>query len=130
MTPRFRNAAVVVLISMGLANASAQTRPVVRFEDFLQQTRAAHFEMYSGGPETAVRDAAAFEEMRQYILAMYQGVTVTHSFVLGTDHVDCVPIEQQPSVRLLGLKEIATPPPAPFVVTKSQSIVRDSHPNS
>jgi hypothetical protein len=86
--------------------------------------------MYSGGPETAVRDAAAFEEMRQYILAMYQGVNVTHSFILGTHHVDCVPIEQQPSVRLLGLKEIATPPPAPFVVTKSQSIVRDSHPNS
>jgi hypothetical protein len=129
MTPRFRNAAVVVLVSMGLANASAQTRPVVRFEDFLQQTRAAHFEMYSGGPETAVRDAAAFEEMRQYILAMYQGVTVTHSFVLGTDHVDCVPIEQQPSVRLLGLKEIATPP-APFVVTKSHSIMRASHSNS
>jgi hypothetical protein len=130
MTPRFRNAAVVVLVSMGLANASAQTRPVVRFEDFLQQTRAAHFEMYSGGPETAVRDAAAFEEMRQYIFAMYQGVTVTHSFVLGTHHVDCVPIEQQPSVRLLGLKEIATPPPAPFMVTSDHSIVRASHSNS
>jgi hypothetical protein len=129
MTPRFRNAAVVVLVSMGLANASAQIRPVVRFEHFLQQTRAARFEMYSGGPETAVRDAAAFEEMRQYILAMYQGVTVTHSFVLGTHHVDCVPIEQQPSVRLLGLKDIATPPP-PFMVTSDHSIVRVSSPNS
>jgi hypothetical protein len=130
MTPRLRNAAVVVLVSMGLGIATAQTSPVVRFEDFLQQTRAARFEIYSGGPQPAVRDAAAFEEMRQYILAMYQGVTVTHSFVLGTHHIDCVPIKQQPSVRLFGLKELATPPPAPFVVTNNHSIVRASDPGA
>ena|ERR1700730_6910642 len=42
---------------------------------------------------------------------MYSGVSVKHSFLLGSDPFDCVPIMQQPSVRLLGLKSIATKPP-------------------
>src|ERR1700674_2303964 len=48
--------------------------------------------------------------MRRHILTMYQGVEVNHSFMLGSQHFDCVPIDQQPTVRLLGLK-VASPPP-------------------
>jgi hypothetical protein len=55
MTPRLRNAAVVVLVSMGFATASGQADHVIPFEDFLQQTRAAHFEMYSSRPDTVVK---------------------------------------------------------------------------
>lgn len=57
-----------------------------------------------------VRDEAAFEEMRQAVLDRYQGVQVTHSFVLDNQHYDCVPLQQQPAVRKFHLTEIAKPP--------------------
>jgi hypothetical protein len=62
---------------------------------------------------TNVANAAAFTEMRQHILNLYQGVNVTHSFVQGAQTYDCIPVEQQPSVRMSGVKGIAAPPSAP-----------------
>jgi hypothetical protein len=49
--------------------------------------------------------------MRRHILDLYQGVHVTRSFLQGALTFDCIPVEQQPSVRMLGVKEIAAPPP-------------------
>jgi hypothetical protein len=60
-----------------------------------------------------VRDAAALQEMRLHLLTLYQGVHVAHSQSLDGQVFDCVPVGEQPSVRLLGLSAIAaTPPPA------------------
>jgi hypothetical protein len=61
-------------------------------------------------PESRVKTPEAFEEMRRHILSLYRGVHVPHSFLLETQAFDCVPITEQPSVRLGRLK-IATPPP-------------------
>ena len=106
-------AVIFVAMSLGAGAGNAQVAPArfVPFHDFLETTKAASFFDHAALPETRVEEAAAFEEMRQHILAMYEGVHVTHSFVLASDHYDCVPTAQQPSVRLLGLKEIASPPP-------------------
>jgi hypothetical protein len=51
--------------------------------------------------------------MRQYLLTVYERVTPDRSYALGSQVFDCVPIEQQPGVRLAGLTEIAAPPPIP-----------------
>jgi hypothetical protein len=64
-----------------------------------------------GQPGERVVSDAALEEMRQYLLTMYEGVSVNHSFAIGDQVFDCVPIDQQPSVRLRALTEIHKPPP-------------------
>jgi len=81
----------------------------VSFDQFLSATTAA---VYNSVSMPRVANAAAFAEMRQHILSMYQGIRVAHSFAVGSQIYDCVPIEQQPSIRLLGLKGIAATPPA------------------
>jgi len=98
---------LVVLMSSGRASAQPGTDRFVPFNEFTATTAAAAFSPSTG----KVANAAAFEEMRQHILKMYEGVQVSHSFTVGSQTYDCMPIEQQPAVRLLGLKGIATPPP-------------------
>jgi hypothetical protein len=85
----------------------------VTFDDFLKDVSAATFESYSRQKELAVKRSEDFEAMRHHILSMYEGVTVAHSFVKDAQTFDCVPIEQQPSVRLLGLKKVVLAPPEP-----------------
>jgi len=82
----------------------------VPFQDFLEATKAPNSTVMNR-PESRVKDSKSFEQMRRYILSLYAGVQVTHSFVADSSHFDCVPAEQQPSIRLLGLSGIAEPPP-------------------
>jgi len=97
---------LVVFMSSGRASAQPGTNHLVSFNEFIEKTKASAF-----NPSThKAVNAAAFEEMRQHILKLYEGVQVTHSFTVGSQTYDCVPIEQQPAVRLLGLKGIAAPP--------------------
>jgi hypothetical protein len=95
----------------GLVSAQSGPAEFVPFRNFIDQTVTADAGDYLARPASKVKDAAAFEEMRQHILNMYQDVEVNHSFVLDSAHYDCVPIEQQPAVRKYGIKKIATPPP-------------------
>jgi hypothetical protein len=57
-----------------------------------------------------VEDQAAFEQMRAHLLSLYDGVHVNHSFESEGEAYDCIPIMEQPAVRLNGITEIATPP--------------------
>jgi hypothetical protein len=91
---------VLVALTAWTVRAQGQSAGFTSFQDFI------------AGVRTAPAGNASFEEMRQYILTMYQGVEVTHSFVLEAHHFDCVPVEQQPSVRMLGLTSISPPPPS------------------
>jgi hypothetical protein len=106
-------AATVVLIAHSLVYGEAVSNQFVSFRSFIDNITAASPTDYVGRPATRVRDAAAFEEMRQHILTMYADVHLSHSFVMDSGYFDCVPVEQQPSVRLLKQKQIATPPPLP-----------------
>ncbi len=76
----------------------------ISFDDFLQSVRDATFDEYAQRDGAAVRDADAFEEMRQHILTMYDGVVQVSSFVYEDQYVDCITIESQPSVRLQDLE--------------------------
>jgi hypothetical protein len=106
--------ATVVLIAHSLVYGEAVSNQFVTFRSFIDNITAASPADYVGRTGTRVRDAAAFKEMRQHILTMYTGVHVSHSFVMDSGYFDCVPVEQQPSVRLLKQKQIATPPPLPL----------------
>ena len=93
-----------------LAQSQSGVKEFVPFKNFLENTKVStSFDFIRSGG--GVKDADAFEEMRQHIFTMYSGVEVKHSFVLHSDHYDCVPIMEQPTVRILGLKSIAAAPP-------------------
>lgn len=104
--------ALFLFITSGILSAQPGQVSFVPFNDFVASTRTASSSAHLSQANSKVRNAQAFEEMRQHILNLYQGVEVSHSFVLDAGHFDCVPVEQQPAVRMQGLKSIATPPPA------------------
>jgi hypothetical protein len=102
---------VLLLLMNGPLNGQPRPKAFVPFRDFLESSSIADSGEYLARSTSRVKDAYSFEQMRQHILRMYEGVEVDHSFVLNSDHFDCVQIEQQPSVRLLGLRGLASPPP-------------------
>jgi hypothetical protein len=102
--------ALALFMLGGLAGAQSTSVEFVPFGSFIDQTAKADANDYMARPASKVQDAASFEEMRQHILNMYEGVDVNHSFVLGSAHYDCIPAMQQPAVRKYGLTTIAAPP--------------------
>jgi hypothetical protein len=103
----------------GRLNAQSGQTQFVQFSDFVTSTATTDSNEYIGRATSQVKDAADFVQMRQHILTMYQGVEVTHSFVSHSQYFDCVPAQEQPSVRLLGLKNIAQAPPLPALSESS-----------
>jgi hypothetical protein len=102
--------------------ALAQPRPAgfTSLPQFLATVSTAHYADYAGAPQAAVESEAAFEAMRTHLLSRYRGVTATHSFMLGPQYVDCIPIMQQPTVRELGLTALASQPPPPVIDLAAQ----------
>lgn len=103
---------VATLIAL-LWGGAAVAQTFVPFHEFLESVDSATF-------EASAFEALDFERMREHILSMYEGVEVEHSYVMDSQHFDCIPIEQQPSVRLLGIKTIAAAPPAPLAMEGSE----------
>jgi len=93
--------------------APLHAQQFVNFSDFVQSVKAADANAVLPLPTTKATDTASVEEMRQHLLALYDGVKVTQSYVVGSQTIDCIPIMQQPAVRMLGLTSIAEPPSAP-----------------
>jgi hypothetical protein len=110
----FAHTILSVALWCGDGTASAQTQSTLKefvpFKTFLERVQTVDSHDFTV-PGAAVRDASAFEEMRQHILTMYSGVEVNHSFVQYSDQFDCIPIGQQPTVKALGLSSIAPAPP-------------------
>ncbi|MGH3876693.1 MAG: neprosin family prolyl endopeptidase [Actinophytocola sp.] len=81
------------------------------FEDFRDSLSSAKY------PEVRERlalkpDDEAFDEMREFLLTRYEGVDVRHSFLeSGGEVVDCIPAEQQLSLR--DGSEVPEPPSEP-----------------
>ena len=100
-----------LLAALSIAPEATTAQPpaatFVSFEDFITSVESADATTYLVAPDAKVESDDAFEDMREHILSLYDGVQVTHSFLLGPQYVDCVPILQQPSVRALGLTELA-----------------------
>jgi hypothetical protein len=81
---------------------------IVPFDEFLAETAAARPEDYAGALAEGARQAgvaaevarAEFERMKAYILAHYEGVEPVGSYLDANGQtVDCVPFDQQPTVR-------------------------------
>jgi hypothetical protein len=82
----------------------------VPFDEFVQGVRDAAFDEYAQREGAAVRDADAFEEMRQHILTMYDGAEQVSTFVYDDQYVDCITVESQPSARLQDLEIVRDAP--------------------
>ncbi len=94
------------------APGSAAPAKFVPFTEFVQGVKYADTTSFLARPAVKVSDAVSFEQMRQHVLSLYADVDVKHSYVLDAQTFDCVPVEQQPSLRGRGLKAIAAAPPA------------------
>ncbi|HEX6682280.1 MAG TPA: neprosin family prolyl endopeptidase [Candidatus Limnocylindrales bacterium] len=99
------------------ARVAAGTAPAgsgfVTFAEFIADVSRTHYgAALSAGRVGAVRGEAAFEQMRGHVLDMYKGVDVKHSYLSPDGYFDCVSVDSQPSVKALGGKEVAAPPPA------------------
>ncbi len=105
--------ACAFLFATPAAQAATQPEAVkfVPFEQFLNSTRASSAADLMHRPESKVANAPAVEEMRKAILDRYEGVTVSHSFLLDNQHYDCVPVHQQPAFHTYGIKAAAQAPP-------------------
>ena len=96
-----------------LSAGSAQTTTTfVPFNEFVQGVKATDAAELFARPAARVTDTSSVSEMQQHLLKLYQGVNVSHSYVLDPQTIDCVPVNEQPSVRTLGLKQIAAAPPS------------------
>jgi neprosin-like protein len=82
----------------------------VPFNEFIQGVTAASPAQYVGALQSRVASVNDFEQMRQHVVSLYQGVSVRHSYVLDANYFDCVPVLQQPGARALGLQQIPSPP--------------------
>lgn len=107
----FYLAAALFALSTWL-HAQSESGQLISYQNFIANTYSAGPTDYMWRADSHVRDAASFEDMRQHILGLYEGVTVSHSFRLGGHAFDCIPIEQQASLRRYGQGQIASPPPA------------------
>jgi hypothetical protein len=84
------------------------------FREFIDSATSATPEDYLAHPTAKVANEEAFREMQRHIAQHYEGIEVTHSFADDNGQVfDCVPIEQQPSLRGL-VGEIPKPPDLPY----------------
>jgi hypothetical protein len=101
---------LALLILSGFVHAESVSTQFVPFKQFFKESSMADPAVYLSRPGSRANNVS-FEQMRRHILLLYQDVDVSHSFMRDSDYFDCVPIEQQASVRLLHLKELATPPP-------------------
>src|SRR5690348_6214822 len=98
-----------------VCSARSQKSPehFISFAEFKAGLEAAGSSQYLGRSDSRIADAGAFNEMRRYVLDTYNSVQVAHSFLLDSQYFDCIPIEQQPSVRQRAPRSIASPPPDP-----------------
>jgi hypothetical protein len=85
----------------------------IPFQKFIESVEGANARDFLSRPTSRVKDAESFEQMRQYVLGLYEGVSVRHSWVLGSQYFDCVPVEQQPTARALGIENLDLTQPSP-----------------
>jgi hypothetical protein len=115
------SAALVSVSLLPVSVASAQGVQPVPFATFLDGLTGARSADFVGRPAAAVQNNADFEEIRHHLLKLYEGQDVRRSVVSGGRTFDCMPIAQQPAVRIQGLRSIAAPPPFPPQVAFGKS---------
>ena len=78
----------------------ADPKGILPFDQFLAAVNDARHTEFAARPASKVAHEDSFADMRAHILRLYEGVEVVNSFVDENGSVfDCVPVEQQPSLR-------------------------------
>jgi hypothetical protein len=73
---------------------------LVSFDQHLTHLQTATLEQYKNLPGVKVADAAAFNEMKAHLQALYKNLQVTHTFTNADGQViDVVPVDKQPSLQ-------------------------------
>jgi hypothetical protein len=103
--------ALAFALFLSTAAAGAPPAAFVSLSQFLTSVGSARYADFVGSRQFAVDSEAEFEGMRAHLLAQYEGVTAAHSFLIGSQYVDCIPVMEQPSVRQNGITALAPPPP-------------------
>jgi hypothetical protein len=109
---RLRKLVLIACVSSAFGLAAVEPRSAksqtsfVPFDEFLAETSAAVFSDYEGRENVQVTDPAAFHEMKDYLLGLYQNIGGSHSFVEDVQTVDCVPLQQQPGLRGASTAEV------------------------
>lgn len=110
-------ASLVVVFSNCDKNSDLHQMPdgakFTTFQTHVQNVANAKFSDFAGQADFAVRNEAEFEKMKKHIQFMYEGIEVKHSFLTKeNEYVDCIPVDQQPSLKQEGLasREIDTAP--------------------
>ena len=67
------------------------------FDEFLAANKKITFDDLS--ESRPVQDLPAFTKMQGYFLNLYSGVEVAKSIEIGNQTFDCIPVQQQPSLR-------------------------------
>jgi hypothetical protein len=89
-----------------------EPRGIPSLSAFLDSLQSAKHSKYAAMAASQVAHEQAFSEMKTHILGLYEDVEAPHSFVDGSGAIfDCIPIEQQPSLR--GSAEAGRVPTAP-----------------
>jgi hypothetical protein len=101
---------VVAAIALVFVCLAQNAGKMASFDEFIQQVKRADPKDFLNKPGVAVKDAAVFNQMRDYILKLYNGVHVQHSYRAAEQAVDCVPVNEQPSLRAQGGNKAAPPP--------------------
>lgn len=98
----------------------------VDFNSFISKVAKASYSDYSGKEGVKVKDEASFNEMKSYILKRYSDVHVKQSFA-GTDGqvVDCIPLNEQPAIKLGVLKDLQINQHSPSF-TRAGQVLRDT----
>ena len=83
---------------------------IMKHEDFRSALHAADFKSLRRDPRIRVRNEQEFEAMRAHLLSLHGDVEVVQSYTDAAGHIfDCVPVEQQPSLKGTGA-QLAKPP--------------------
>lgn len=96
----------------------------VSFDEFLKSTASAKPAELIANADTKVSSEREFKKMKAHILAHYKDVSPAHSFMTEAgQYVDCIPIDQQASLRAQGTKKtrIAKAPEAPAASPSSRA---------
>ena len=102
----------IAAFALAVGPVAAQAGNLVPFADFVAGLSSTPATAMTSEAGSGVKTPAAAEAMRQHLLRQYSGVSVAHSFMEADEIFDCVPIDQQPGVRLTGAKAIASAPVA------------------
>jgi hypothetical protein len=115
--------AFVLPLQFFLSDASSAADPqgLAPLQEYVKTVGKARYEDYAKKEGVVVKNVAEFDKMKKHVTSLYEGVKVKNSFVLGErDHIDCVDVNTQPSLRRGGKFLPLAKPPAPMIAGEKQ----------